>query len=116
MRIPRKVRNALYVLLDTFYLKFDRKYVKRTVNIKQIPFYRYRKGGKISYGEWSHVIGIFQTLLYFLIRGRKGVTIADIGCGTGLLGIASQPFISESGKYIGLDVRKQEIDFCRTNF
>ncbi len=116
MNLRKKLRNVYFSLLDSFYIQVDKKYVKRTNNLKFIPGYKDRRGGKVSYGEWSHVIGIFQTLLFFLIKGRKGITIVDIGCGTGLLGIASYPFVSESGKYIGMDVRKKEIDFCRQNF
>lgn len=116
MNLRKKIRNAYYSLLDSFYLRIDKKYVKRTNNIRLIPAYRHRRGGKVSYAEWSHVIGIFQTLLFFLTKGRKEITILDIGCGTGLLGISAFPFIQESGKYIGMDVRKKEIDFCKKNF
>lgn len=116
MNITKKIRNGFYRLMDSIYVNVDKKYVRRTNNIKLIPTYENRRGGKTSYAEWSHVIGIFQTLLFFLIKNRKGVTLVDIGCGTGLLGIASYPFIAESGKYIGMDVRKKEIDFCRQNF
>jgi len=116
MNLSKKIRNVWYRLADALYVGLDKKYVKRTKNIKMIPDYSHRRGGKVSYAEWGHVIGIFQTLLFFLIGDKKGVTILDIGCGTGLIGIASQPFVQESGKYIGMDVRKKEIDFCRTNF
>jgi SAM-dependent methyltransferase len=116
MNFRKKIQNACYRLLDSFYVEIDKKYVKRTNNIKLIPGYEHRRGGKVSYGEWAHVIGIFQTLLFFLIQDRKGVTILDIGCGTGLIGIAAHPFVLESGKYIGMDVRTREIEFCKANF
>jgi len=116
MNLGKKFKNLYYNLLDQFYVSLDKKYVKRTNNIKLIPEYKHRRGGKVSYGEWSHVVGIFQTLLYFIVGGRKNLTILDIGCGTGLLGIASRPFVTDSGKYIGMDVRKKEIEFCQSNF
>ncbi len=42
--------------------------------------------------------------------------ILDVGCGTGLLGIAGEPFIGQDGKYIGIDIMKNDIDFCRRHF
>jgi len=42
--------------------------------------------------------------------------ILDVGCGTGLLGISSEPFLGQDGKYIGIDVRKKDVDFCRGHY
>lgn len=74
-----------------------------------------RHGGKASYGEWCHVIGIFQTLMYQQLRNKTGNTILDAGCGTGILAIASEPFLGENGKYIGIDVQPEEIEICEWN-
>ena len=40
----------------------------------------------------------------------------DIGCGTGLLGISSLPFIGKNGKYIGIDVSDNDIDYCLKHY
>jgi SAM-dependent methyltransferase len=81
-----------------------------------IPGFKNRRGGKISYAEWAHVIGIFQTLIYQNLGNKTGNKILDIGCGTGLLGISSEPFMSDGGTYTGIDVIKFDINFCINHF
>lgn len=75
-----------------------------------------RRGGKVSYAEWAHVIGIFQTVFYQTLTQKSDNQILDIGCGTGLLGIAAESFVSGKGKYTGIDVMKKDIAVCRQNF
>jgi SAM-dependent methyltransferase len=101
---------------DESYLAMDKAFVRRTKNIQLIPQAKFRKGGKISYAEWAHVIGIFQTLIYMHLEEKQSSTILDVGCGTGLLAIASQPFLGSGGKYLGIDVAKEDIDFCRGHY
>lgn len=105
-----------YHLLDHLYLPRDRAQLLRTRNIRLIPGEENRRGGKYAYGEWAHVIGIFQTLLFQQLPQREGSRILDIGCGTGLLAIASEPFLENGGKYIGIDVMRRDIDFCRGHY
>lgn len=47
---------------------------------------------------------------------KRASTILDVGCGTGLLAIASQPFLNSGGKYIGIDVAKADIEFCQGHY
>jgi SAM-dependent methyltransferase len=110
------MKDRLFPLIDKLYIDIDRSHIRRTKNIRLIPGYKDRRGGKLSYAEWAHVIGIFQTLIYQTVRNKTGNTIADIGCGTGLLGIASEPFVGEGGKYTGIDVMKEDIEFCRSHY
>ncbi|MEM7333622.1 MAG: class I SAM-dependent methyltransferase [Chloroflexota bacterium] len=105
-----------YALFDYLFVFADQKLIQRTRNIRLIPNERHRRGGKYAFSEWAHVIGIFQTLIYQQLESKQGNTILDIGCGTGLLGIASEPFVGQGGKYIGLDVRGKDIDFCRQHY
>ena len=105
-----------YSMLDYFYVKLDKKHIRRAKNIRLIPEEKYRKGGKYSYAEWAHVIGIFQTLINIYLDKTKNNKILDVGCGTGLLAIASEPFLVENGEYIGIDVIKKDIDFCKKHY
>ncbi len=112
----KSIEAQLYHALDTMYLSLDRKYIRRTRNIGLIPSAPYRRGGKLSYAEWAHVIGIFQTLMCLHLEKKADVSALDVGCGTGLLGIAAAPFLMPDGHYVGLDVSRKDIDFCRSHY
>lgn len=117
--ISRMVRRAgikPYALLDRAYLPLDREQVLRTRNIRLIPGEGNRRGGKYAYAEWAHVIGIFQTLIFLHLERKESNRILDIGCGTGLMAIAAQPFLDPEGKYTGLDVMRRDIEFCRGHY
>lgn len=105
-----------YHLLDWAYLPIDRTHIRRTKNIRLIPDESNRRGGKYSYAEWAHVIGIFQTLMYLQLHHKTDNVILDVGCGTGLLAIASEPFLGRHGKYVGIDVMERDIAFCRSHY
>lgn len=105
-----------HINLDSVYRAVDKKRLRRTRNLRLIPGYENRRGGKISYAEWAHVIGIFQTLIYQHLHKKSGANILDIGCGTGLLGISAEPYVSHNGSYTGIDVMKKDIDFCKSNY
>jgi SAM-dependent methyltransferase len=111
-----KMKQKIFSWLDGVFRNTDRKHIRRTKNIRLIPAYRDRRGGKLSYAEWAHVVGIFQTLLYQELDKKTGANILDIGCGTGLLGISSEPFVGDGGSYTGIDVMKEDIEFCKSHF
>ncbi len=108
--------KILYKLSDKYYIALDKNYIRRTKAIRLIPSEKNRRGGKYSYAEWAHVIGIFQTLLFIHLKNKEDNSILDIGCGTGLLGIASEPFLGANGHYLGIDVIKADINFCQNHF
>jgi SAM-dependent methyltransferase len=110
------MKEKLFTWLDEVFRETDRNHIRRTKNIRLIPAYNDRRGGKLSYAEWAHVIGIFQTLLYQELDKKTGNNILDIGCGTGLLGISSEPFVGNGGSYTGIDVMKEDIDFCKSHY
>lgn len=123
MSIRREIKRGLksteaqlYHVLDTMYVSIDRKHIRRTQNIRLIPNDQYRRGGKLSYAEWAHVIGIFQTLMCLHLEKNADISALDVGCGTGLLGIAAEPFLIPNGHYVGLDVSREDIDFCRRHY
>jgi ubiquinone/menaquinone biosynthesis C-methylase UbiE len=110
------MRKKIFALIDKLFTRIDKKFILRNNNIHLIPNLKYRKGGKVSYAEWAHVIGIFQTIFYTTLNNKSGNKILDIGCGTGLLGVAAQSFITEGGKYTGIDVIDNDIKFDKTHF
>lgn len=113
--IQRIVRR-LYPILDYLFRRIDRTHIRRTRNIRLIPEIKNRRGGKVGYAEWAHVIGIFQTVFYQTLDKKTDNHILDIGCGTGLLGIAAEPFTYGSGSYTGIDVMKHDINYCSEHY
>ncbi len=110
------IKMALYKVLDPIYIWLDKKHIRRTKNIPLIPSEANRRGGLYSYAEWSYIIGIFQTLMFIHLDKKEGAKILDVGCGTGLLSISSKQFIGDKGRYVGIDVMKNEINFCRSHY
>jgi SAM-dependent methyltransferase len=109
-------RTWLYRLSDRIYLGLDRSHVRRTRNICHIPNEGLRRGGKYSYAEWAHVIGIFQTLICLYRPKPSANQILDVGCGTGILAIAAEPFVQDGGKYVGIDIGQEDVRFCREHY
>lgn len=112
----KKSKPHNYSELDRSYLGLDKEKILRTNNINDIPYLSHRRGGKISYAEWAHVIGLFQSLFYFQLTKHTNNRILDIGCGTGLLSMSSRPFVAPEGQYLGLDVMKSNIDYCQNHY
>lgn len=112
----KRIGIKIYQAIERIYHKWDKKFIRRSKNIKLVPNFSNRRGGKLSYLEWGHVIGIFQTFIFNNIKDVKRPHIVDIGCGTGLLAIASEPFVKNGGKYVGIDVMEKDILFCQENY
>lgn len=114
--MKKKLALKFFPFIDKVFRGIDRQHIRRTKNLRLIPEFRNRRGGKLSYGEWAHVIGIFQSLIYHKLPANSGNHILDIGCGTGLLGISSEPYVSDQGSYTGIDVMLDDINYCKSNF
>lgn len=114
--LSQEIKQRIYSVVDRMYLHLDKQLVRRTKSLELIPTFHNRRGGKYAYGEWAHVAGIFQTLMAQNLSSPTGNHFLDVGCGTGLMGIAARPFIQEGGSYLGIDVMEKDIAFCRTNY
>lgn len=112
----RRIKGGPYRVADRAFVALDRRHVRRTDAIRAIPYEPNRRGGKYAYAEWAYVIGVFQTLLYGHMPKPEGNDVLDIGCGTGLLGIASKPFVGAGGSYTGLDVGRRDVAFCQRHY
>lgn len=110
------MNEKIFGWIDKLFIDTDRSHIRRTKNIRLIPDVKNRRGGKLAYGEWAHVIGIFQTIIYQTLDKKTGNNILDAGCGTGLLGIASEPFVTDGGTYTGIDVMTEDVNFCRRHY
>lgn len=116
-RLKKKFQKKIsFSEIDNIFLTKDKKQVLRTKGIESIPISKYRIGGKNSYAEWAHVIGIFQTIFYEHLPEHFNNNILDVGCGTGLLSMSCEPFIGPKGRYLGLDVIRENIDFSNQNY
>ncbi len=116
MNFKQTAVRVLYPAIDAIFRRIDQHHILRTKNIRRIPGIKWRIGGKQSYAEWAHVIGIFQTLMHQQLPGKTANRILDVGCGTGLLAMAAEPFIRESGHYTGIDVSQRDINFCKRRY
>lgn len=103
-------------ILDQIYRHVDRKYLYATRNIRLIPSAEYRQSGNSSYAEWAYVIGVVQTLMNLHLKEKEDNSLLDVGCGSGLLAVAGEPFLGTEGRYVGVDVKQQNVDFCREHF
>jgi hypothetical protein len=80
-----------YNWLDGALVSMGSRCTRRSRNICPIPGEGQRLGGTDSYAEWSHFIGVFQTLFCLHLDPETDNRFLDVACGTGLLGIASEP-------------------------
>ncbi len=115
-RLLKKDNKLSMDVIEGQYLNYDKSLIQRTNTIKNIPIRKFRTGGKNSYAEWAHVIGIFQTLIYEHLDTLESNKILDIGCGTGLVSMAAQNYVGKGGEYLGIDLNENEINFCKINY
>lgn len=114
--MQKKHTPKWFPFVDRLFAKEDKTHIRRSKNIRLIPEFANRRGGKLAYAEWAHVIGIFQTLFYQQLSQKTGNHILDVGCGTGLLGISAEPFTQAGGSYTGIDVMPADIAYCKGQY
>lgn len=109
-----KIGSRFYRLLDRLFVPRDLQLFQRSRNVSAIPPATIRYGGKIAYGEWCHVIGIFQSLFYHHLDKKTGNHVLDVGCGMGLVGMAAAPYVGANGHLTGIDVNPAAIEYCKS--
>ena len=108
--------HAIATALDRAQLWLDRRRHRRQRCLRLVPDLAHRRGGKLAYGEWCWAVGIFQGLIHAHLPRGDGPRILDVGCGTGLLAVASEPFLGDRGRYLGIDVSRADVEFCRAHY
>jgi len=108
--------TPFYRWLDRLFVSRDLALFRRSENVTAIPPATIRYGGKVAYGEWCHVIGLFQGYLRNHLPKHSGNSILDVGCGMGLLGMAVEPYLGDDGRLVGIDVNEDAIRYCRSAF
>jgi len=113
----RTLRREAYSAFEDVFRRLERTLFFRNSSILHIPSFKLRGGGlgTITYGEWSYIIGIFQTLIYLNINKRP-LRMLDIGCGVGRLYLAAKPYITPTDSFIGIDVTKSSVDICNAHY
>ncbi len=110
------LRRTLLSWFDSLYLKFDHMLIRRAYQLHLISNIKHRTGGKIAFSETAHTIGIFQTLIVQYLVEHETPHIFDVGCGTGILGIACYPLVQAGANYRGIDVDEASINYAQEHF
>ncbi len=116
--LSRVIDRVVFRPLGALCERRDKADVRRSAAIRAIPPRGHRTGGKASYAEWAHVIGLFQGLMAQAMpdAARAAPRILDVGCGSGLLALSAQPLLGEAGRYTGIDTQASEVAFCRRRY
>jgi SAM-dependent methyltransferase len=109
-------RDAAYRAADALFLPLERRELGQNRNLRRIPLLPGRKGGTHTVSEWAYTIGLFQSVFHQTVGQREQLDVLDVGCGTGRLSIAAAPLLGASGRYVGVDINADDINFCRRHY
>jgi SAM-dependent methyltransferase len=109
-------RHGAYKVADALFWPLERRELQQSRNLASIPKLPGRKGGTHTLSEWAYTIGVFQSIFYHAVGQRERLDVLDVGCGTGRLYLAASPLLGESGRYLGIDVNADDIEFCGQHY
>ena len=111
------ILTSLSFLIEKFYFLSEKRLINPALDLRKMPFVMDRRGcGSLSYGEWCYNAGIFRSLIYENLKTREA-QVLDVGCGTGLMAIASHSFLThKNSQFVGIDVKKESINFCQKRY
>jgi len=112
-KLGAAARRLAYRGLDRLFRPLDLGYLHQTPNLARLPDAAHRYGGQTGLAEWSHTIGLFQALMFAHLDGKPAPVVLDVGCGTGKLALAADALLGPDGRYVGIDIQAEAIDFCR---
>ena len=109
VRAMRFCRQCAYVALA------PSDYFSRLINDKQDfpPLHLRRYVGPLRSFEASGAE--FMAYLRLLCRLQPWEKVLDIGCGCGLMALPLLDYLSAEGQYVGLDIHRPSIEWCRRN-
>jgi len=55
----------------------------------------------------------FMVYLKLLLRLRPDERLLDIGCGCGMMALQLRGYLSQTGRYVGMDISRRAIDWCQ---
>jgi SAM-dependent methyltransferase len=115
-KLTAAARRLAYRGLDRLFRPLDLGFLHQTPNLALLPDAANRYGGQIGLAEWSHTVGLFQALMFARLDGRPAPGILDVGCGTGKLAVAADALLGPDGRYVGIDIQAEAIEFCRRQY
>jgi SAM-dependent methyltransferase len=115
-RLRNRILRAVYHAMDGLYLRLERGFYTRNRYLQLVPGLKYRRGGTMTLTEWGFTIGLFQGLICRLLPNRTDRRLLDVGCGSGRLAIAASSCMSETDKYVGLEISRPDYEFCKYHY
>ena len=89
--------------------------IKDSENIKKIICSNFDRSARL-YENYEHKYGLFKYLTEELAKVcniRKGMSVCDIGCGTGASTLTLAKVVGKEGQVIGIDFSKEMIDLAK---
>ena len=114
--IPRPLVNILRACRSIAYFSFSPfDYLHRSINGKADfpPLYLRRHVGPLRTFEASGAE--FMSYLRLLVGLQSNERILDIGCGCGVMALYLQDYLDKQGSYVGVDLHRRSIKWCRRN-